>query len=47
MADFEIGKLLGKGKFGNVWLAREIDSGFFVCLKEISKAKLILNEMEE
>lgn len=31
--DFEIGKPLGKGKFGNVYLAREKQSGFIVALK--------------
>lgn len=33
MDDFEIGKPLGKGKFGNVYLAREKDSRFIVALK--------------
>jgi len=31
--DFEIGKPLGKGKFGNVYLAREKNSKFVVALK--------------
>ena len=31
--DFEIGKSLGKGKFGNVFLAREKKSKFIVALK--------------
>ncbi|KAL4559258.1 hypothetical protein LXL04_031393 [Taraxacum kok-saghyz] len=31
--DFEIGKLLGKGKFGRVYLAREVKSKYIVSLK--------------
>lgn len=38
--DFEIGKALGKGKFGHVYLAREKLSGFIVALKVIYKAEL-------
>lgn len=33
LADFDIGKPLGKGKFGNVYLAREKSSQFIVALK--------------
>lgn len=33
--DFEIGRLLGRGKFGHVWLARERRNGFIVALKII------------
>ena len=33
LADFDIGKPLGKGKFGNVYLAREKESQFVVALK--------------
>lgn len=32
---FEIGRLLGRGKFGQVWLAREKEKGFIVALKII------------
>jgi len=35
--DFEIGKPLGKGKFGNVYLAREKRSKYIVALKVIFK----------
>lgn len=35
--DFELGRPLGKGKFGQVWLARERTYGFIVALKIISK----------
>lgn len=31
--DFDIGKPLGKGKFGNVYLAREKSSKYIVALK--------------
>ncbi|KAH9411908.1 serine/threonine protein kinase [Ordospora pajunii] len=33
--DFEIGRLLGRGKFGQVWLAREKTKGHIVALKII------------
>ena len=33
LSDFEIGKPLGRGKFGNVYLARERKSKFIVALK--------------
>ena len=36
MDDFEIGKPLGKGKFGNVYLAREKKSKYIVALKVCS-----------
>lgn len=35
--DFDIGKALGKGKFGNVYLAREKKSKFIVALKVLFK----------
>ncbi|XP_078442188.1 ataurora3 [Wolffia australiana] len=40
LEDFEIGKLIGAGKFGKVYLAREKESGFIVALKIIFKEKL-------
>ncbi|KAH3765786.1 aurora kinase A [Pelomyxa schiedti] len=40
LADFEIAKNLGGGKFGTVYLARHIDKNFIVALKAISKAAL-------
>ena len=33
LSDFDIGKPLGRGKFGNVYLAREKQSGYIVALK--------------
>jgi len=38
--DFEIGKPLGKGKFGNVYLAREKRSRYVVALKVIFKHQI-------
>lgn len=37
LTDFDIGKPLGKGKFGNVYLAREKQSKFVVALKVLFK----------
>ncbi len=41
MSDFEIGRPLGKGKFGNVYLAREKKSKYIVALKVLFKSQLI------
>ncbi|KAB0401783.1 hypothetical protein E2I00_019996, partial [Balaenoptera physalus] len=38
--DFEIGRPLGKGKFGNVYLAREKKSRFIVALKVLFKSQI-------
>ncbi|XP_041059638.1 aurora kinase C-like [Carcharodon carcharias] len=38
--DFEIGRPLGKGKFGNVYLARERQSRFILALKVLFKSQL-------
>ena len=38
--DFEIGKPLGRGKFGQVYLAREKKSKFIVALKVMHKDQL-------
>uniref|UniRef100_A0AC35TNR0 Aurora kinase n=1 Tax=Rhabditophanes sp. KR3021 TaxID=114890 RepID=A0AC35TNR0_9BILA len=38
--DFEIGRCLGKGKFGNVYLAREKHSRFVVALKVLFKEQI-------
>lgn len=37
---FEIGKPLGKGKFGRVYLAREREHGFICALKVLQKSEL-------
>ncbi|KAJ5072001.1 serine/threonine-protein kinase ial-related [Anaeramoeba ignava] len=44
--DFEIGKPLGKGKFGNVYLAREKKSQYIVALKVLYKKELIRGKVE-
>eukprot|EP01031_Cornospumella_fuschlensis_P034422 gene34422-41663_t len=41
LRDFEIGKPLGRGKFGDVYLARERKSKFIVAIKAIKKAQLL------
>lgn len=41
--DFDIGKNLGKGRFGSVYLVREKKSRFILCLKVSSILHLILS----
>ncbi|XP_046917228.2 aurora kinase A [Dermatophagoides farinae] len=43
--DFEIGRLLGKGKFGNVYSAREKRSKYIVALKILFKSQLLHNNV--
>ncbi|XP_060970237.1 serine/threonine-protein kinase Aurora-3-like isoform X2 [Cannabis sativa] len=45
LQDFEIGKPLGKGKFGRVYLAREIKSKYIVALKIIFKEQMEKHSM--
>ena len=45
--DFEIGKHLGSGKFGKVYLAREKQTHFIVVLKFIKKKQLIECKLEK
>jgi aurora kinase len=45
--DFEIGKPLGSGKFGNVYLAREKKSKYVVALKVLFKNQLQKNRVEQ
>jgi len=40
LSDFDIGKSLGRGKFGNVYLAREKKSKFICALKVLFKVQL-------
>ncbi len=47
LADFEVGKRLGQGKFGNVYLAREKKSKYVVALKVLFKSQLQKNEVEQ
>ena len=44
--DFEVGKPLGKGKFGHVYLAREKRSKFVVALKILYKRQLIRQDVQ-
>lgn len=41
LRDFEIGRKLGSGKFGNVYLARERRHKFLVALKVLQKSQLV------
>ena len=40
LKDFDIGRPLGKGKFGNVYLAREKTTKFILALKVLFKSQL-------
>mmetsp|Transcript_30030 Transcript_30030/g.41577 ORF Transcript_30030/g.41577 Transcript_30030/m.41577 type:complete len:352 (+) Transcript_30030:54-1109(+) len=46
LADFDIGKPLGRGKFGNVYLAREKKSKYVVALKVLFKSQLQQSHVE-
>ena len=43
--DFEIGKPLGRGKFGHVYLAREKKSKWIVSLKVLYKSQILKNKI--
>lgn len=43
---FDIGKPLGKGKFGSVYLAREKDHKYIIALKLLFKSQLVNNQVE-
>lgn len=44
--NFEVGRALGKGKFGNVYLAREKESKYIVALKVLSKKQLMRHNVQ-
>lgn len=46
LKDFDLGKPLGKGKFGNVYLAREKESHYVVALKVLFKSQIVDSEIE-
>lgn len=46
LANFDIGKPLGRGKFGNVYCAREKDTKFVVALKVMFKQQIQENKIE-
>ena len=43
---FELGRKLGKGRFGDVYMARDKRSGFALAIKMINKKELKESEME-
>lgn len=45
--DFEIGKPLGRGKFGHVYLVREKKSKYIMALKVLFKKQLVKNSVEK
>jgi serine/threonine protein kinase len=47
LQDFDVGRPLGKGKFGRVYLARERKSGYVVALKVLFKHELVENHVEK
>ncbi|TKW13928.2 hypothetical protein SEVIR_5G133900v4 [Setaria viridis] len=46
LSDFEVGKPLGRGKFGHVYLAREKRSNQIVALKVLFKSQLKQSQVE-
>ena len=44
--DFKIGKLLGEGKFGKVYLAIHLKTNFVCALKKINISTIINAKME-
>jgi aurora kinase, other len=46
LKDFEIGKPLGNGKFGSVYLAREKRTKYIVAIKVLDKAQLLKNGVD-
>ncbi|KAI4478443.1 hypothetical protein M0802_014533 [Mischocyttarus mexicanus] len=47
LTDFDIGRPLGKGKFGNVYLAREKKSKFIIAMKVLFKAQIQKQGIED
>ncbi|KAH6592096.1 hypothetical protein BASA50_008242 [Batrachochytrium salamandrivorans] len=47
LTDFDVGRPLGKGKFGRVYLAREKHSGYVVALKILFKTELSEAKVEK
>ena len=42
---YEFGTILGKGKFGEVYLSRHQETGFVLAIKKIVKSKVIEYKM--
>ncbi|KAK6466066.1 hypothetical protein DFJ63DRAFT_293260 [Scheffersomyces coipomensis] len=47
LQDFELGRILGKGKLGKVYCAKHLKSGYIVALKVMSKQDLIELKLEK
>ncbi|ESX00790.1 hypothetical protein KL918_004407 [Ogataea parapolymorpha] len=47
ISDFELGRKLGKGKFGKVYCVREIETGFVCALKVMDKRELLNYKVEK
>jgi serine/threonine protein kinase len=47
LKDFNIGRALGRGKFGHVYLAREKESKYIVALKILFKSELLEDRVEK
>lgn len=45
--DFEIGRPIGMGKFGRVYLARDVQTHYIVAIKKLRKKSLVEEEMEK
>ncbi|CAK1545065.1 unnamed protein product [Leptosia nina] len=46
ISDFDLGRPLGKGKFGSVYLAREKKSHYVVALKVLFKSQILSSDIE-
>jgi aurora kinase len=46
LSQFEVGRKLGKGRFGDVFMARDIKSGFVIAIKMINKKEVVDAGME-
>jgi len=40
LEDFELGSKIGKGKYGDVYVAKEIRTNFIVALKVLNKSAI-------
>jgi serine/threonine protein kinase len=47
ISDFEVGRPLGRGKFGHVYLARERRSKYIVAIKVLYKQQIVKNNIEK
>ncbi|KAJ2351658.1 spindle assembly checkpoint kinase, partial [Coemansia sp. RSA 2618] len=47
LSDFDLGRVLGKGKFGRAYLAREKNTNYICALKVLFKTELIESKIEK